>query len=469
MMDRKSTRTTEVGGPADGLTAGRFLLRLLDAVDEAGVPYCVLRNHEKLPEHVGHDVDILVAENARRRFGAVLNRILAENQWQRIRFVARFGQEKHFVVDKRGGSEVLHLDIFYRLHWKGIPLVPGRRILGRAVRRRGLRVASPADAAAVSLLKELLQSGRLRQKTRRYVHAYATEDPAGFGSALGSCLPDDLVTRLADGVRNSAWGAVESQCGAARSAVARGALRRSLVDQCCRWAEFLWLHVRERAWAGTGLAIVMVGPDGSGKTTVARALEELLPRRELFHAARYYHARFGILPELKTFKRILGRPARRAEEGMPPPSPNARGAMGALRALTYMVYYSLDFLLGRFVLYRRKMRSELVLFDRYFYDYAIQETFRRVPMWLVLLLSGLAPSPDLVIYLDCPAQSIRRRKQELSVREILWQQDRCRKLLRRARHAFRVRSDMPFEEEIAAIRMKVFDRMGRLHTRGATA
>ena len=70
-------------------------------------------------------------------------------------------------------------------------------------------------------------------------------------------------------------------------------------------------------------------------------------------------------------------------------------------------------------------RGGLVLIDRYYYDFLIdQRRYRlQVPQWLVRLGLAFLKKPDLVLLLDAPADVLQSRKQEVALTETRRQRD----------------------------------------------
>jgi energy-coupling factor transporter ATP-binding protein EcfA2 len=211
------------------------------------------------------------------------------------------------------------------------------------------------------------------------------------------------------------------------------ALRRRPLNQITDWLRFLWGHFSDRVLYPSGLFVCLIGPDGSGKTTISRGLEGELG--ELFSQVRYHHGHWGLLPELKTYAkgltRLLGRgkvqrdPDSEASDDEPAPT------FGLGRALMYVMYYSLEYFLGHWLILWAKGQDELVLFDRYFYDYAIQSSYDRVPRWLLRLIEATIPRPDVLIWLRNDPAVIHSRKQELTIPQIRRQATACEEIVGR--------------------------------------
>jgi glycosyltransferase involved in cell wall biosynthesis/thymidylate kinase len=158
----------------------------------------------------------------------------------------------------------------------------------------------------------------------------------------------------------------------------------------------------------TGLFVVVMGPDGAGKSTVTGLVMARLARA--FRRTWRFHWRPGLLPK-------LGRRGR-ANEGhetaeAPPELSKYRGVVSLARFL----YYWLDFMAGYWLrIYPRKAQTTLVLGERYFPDVLVhpQRYGFAVPRWLMRLAAACVPSPDLLVLLRDDPEVIYARKPELS-------------------------------------------------------
>lgn len=159
-----------------------------------------------------------------------------------------------------------------------------------------------------------------------------------------------------------------------------------------------------------GLHIALIGPDGCGKSAVARILSrQLAPPGK--RSARVFHWRPGWLPGLW---KLRGR-------AVPKPGELPKSRPGRLASLIRIIYYLTDYVLGYWVrVYPALRRGEVVIFDRYYYDYAVDPLSKNValPATLVDLLGVIVPKPDYVFLLVVSADILVQRKAERQVAEI---------------------------------------------------
>lgn len=204
--------------------------------------------------------------------------------------------------------------------------------------------------------------------------------------------------------------------------------------------------------------VAIIGVDGAGKTTVARALEtsSAIPVKYLYMGANIEssnHAlptsRLILLAKRQRFRRI----ARR--EGITDPT-FLSTHHEAHRAVKYSTPTSLLRMLNRLaeVSYRQliswlcELRGFIVIYDRHVVFDAAPARGRsarwpdRAYYWI---LSNLYPQPDLVVFLDAPSELLYARKQEGSLEYL---DERRRAFVAQgetARHFVRVDASQPLE------------------------
>jgi thymidylate kinase len=172
--------------------------------------------------------------------------------------------------------------------------------------------------------------------------------------------------------------------------------------------------------------VALIGPDGAGKSTVAREVaRRVAPARYLYMGVNLEESALT-LPTTRlalAIKRARGRGPRMTADWSAV-QPGLRGrkrvvkeAYAAIRLLGWLAEEWYRALLAR--IYARQ--GNLVIFDRHFlFDYYASHV-RRQPGQLLaarvhgMLLRRFYPRPDMVVVLDAPAEVLHARKREQSV------------------------------------------------------
>ena len=143
--------------------------------------------------------------------------------------------------------------------------------------------------------------------------------------------------------------------------------------------------------------MVVVGPDGVGKTTIARALIN-----QFEGSTGYFHFRPPVQGGLRKAP---------PHQSTPPPGKGApRGSI--MLGWVRLAFNVLRFWVGYGVSVRPAVRrGELIVADRWAYGYVAQPAALRFygPEWLARLALRLLPQPDLVVNLTAPPAVIRAR------------------------------------------------------------
>jgi thymidylate kinase len=190
--------------------------------------------------------------------------------------------------------------------------------------------------------------------------------------------------------------------------------------------------MRSHRSSSRGFTVALVGPDGAGKTTIARRVEDgsalavksiymgvnldtsalMLPTTRLVVAIR--RARGASRTDMVASTDPRGSTSEKR-------GPAARAASGLKSTARLGNWLAEEWFRQLVAWYYTKLRHNIVLFDRHFFaDYYAYDVAADVPRSLTRRIHGfvlrrLYPKPDLVIYLDAPAEVLFSRKGEGSL------------------------------------------------------
>ncbi|MCK4391083.1 MAG: hypothetical protein KAV83_12705 [Desulfobacterales bacterium] len=196
----------------------------------------------------------------------------------------------------------------------------------------------------------------------------------------------------------------------------------------------------------TGLHVVFLGADGSGKSSILQKVEvSLVPA---FRKTSLAHLR----PSLFKTRRNSG----------PVTNPHNLANYSSGVSLLKLAYFSMDYILGYFTkIYLMLVRSTLVIFDRYYHDILVDPRRYRYggPMWLARWVGEMIPKPDLFILLDAPPEVLQARKQEVSFEETARQREAYLELVRGMKNGVVVDASRPLDEVVAEVNKVILDFM----------
>jgi thymidylate kinase len=179
--------------------------------------------------------------------------------------------------------------------------------------------------------------------------------------------------------------------------------------------------------------VVVAGPDGTGKSSLAASLVERL--RTSGHPVRHFHHRFRALPASATSSR-------------PTTEPHAQTPYPQWLSSIKVLYLFVDQLIGWLVTVRPlRRRGGWVVVERGWFDLAVDPLRYRIHPGdrLVERLGRLLPGADATIILVADERVIRQRKSELEPEELSRQLRRWQSLAERIPRAVVLEAGEPME------------------------
>lgn len=366
------------------------------------VQYCILHGWQGLPEHLPSDLDIVVAPKEL----LLLERALLETKdIQLVNLLQYVTTGYYFVLIFQEENQIhfLPIDAITEYRAGGRVWFSVNELLAKRRKWKEFWVTAPEIEFKYLLVKKIVKQS---------IPNYAAKRLQELSKELGTQANKDVQhllgrnwgSKVLEWLLRGDWEAVERHLGT---------LKRVL-----KWERFkqdplnpfrYWLPEIKRFWQRwlypTGLFVVVLGPDGAGKSTLIEHLKTNLARA--FRRTNCFH----LMPSL----------LRRRNDSGPVTAPHGKPPRSKLVSLLKLVYYFLDYAFGYWVKVRPKLvKSTLVLFDRYYDDLLVDPKRYRYggPMWLVKWLQRLIPQPDLYFVLDVPVEKLRERKQEVEPEEL---------------------------------------------------
>jgi thymidylate kinase len=383
--------------------AGEATVRaFLEGLERHCSAYCLLGACDNLPAEVHSDIDFMVTPEDFVRMPQILAGVAGAAEFRLVQEIEHETTARCFALAQSRQDKVLYLhpDAASDYRRDGRRWLRAEAVLERRRRHaRGFWVASAADNFHYYLVKSL-EKGRLEQAQARELQRLFAEDPGGCAQILEQRFGRESALRIASACRSGEWQEIFAAVPALGEELMARAPRYPLRDRAAE------LGRRIRRWKNpTGMWIAVLGPDGSGKSTVIEQLQAALAPG--FRRTARFHLRPRLLPGSKA-------------SAIANTDPHGQKPRGVAASALKLVYFWADYVVGYWGRVRPLLvRYTLVVFDRYYCDLLIDpRRFRsRAPRWLARAIAALIPMPDLMLILDAPAEVLQARKQEVTAEE----------------------------------------------------
>lgn len=410
---------------------GRFVSAVFAAWQRENIVFLVMRNYGGLPEHTTNDIDVLVSPSQRVAAEQCIVSTALQHGFS-LHTRAEFATLALYFHNP-DTLEQAHFDLFTELSWRGFRFLECKDFLSRRVEREGFFVPHPCDEATASLLSYTIYSGRVKDKYKENVSYMAGMEARHMQNLLTRSYGSRLASRIVQAAARRDWQAIERLVPSLRRRLVFRHLNRHPL-----WLSWSLLRNGWRLFARLlrppGIVVALCGPDGSGKTTVSEQATNLLA--PTFGPAKtcHYHWKPPVFSTGRRARRVSG------------PNPQDQPARGSVASLVYFAFHWTEFFLGSHFAFRRlAFRNGLILIDRFYYDFLVdQKRYRlNVPKWLVEAGMAFLKHPDIAVVLDAPPEVLSQRKQELTLPELARQRNAFLELARHLPNAVVIDASQP--------------------------
>lgn len=384
-------------------------------INRLNLNYCVVSNPSTLPDCCVSDIDLIYTGVSERALSKLINTIEEETGAVCIQQVTTGYKEYSYMLAIKSGSEIekIQLDFFEHLYHKDFGIImKGDRILARKRKEKCFYIPSDLDALVYTVMRRLAK-GQFTESHYQFVKVLYNridvqirEREKKQAQTLWS-----VIEAIVDGEFES----IRNDFDLAKC-IKDNASKNSLKDIISIFGFKMFKFFPRRLFCPLGMSIAFLAPDGAGKTSIINHFYNDSFYQDYFASVvnRYFRPR--LLKNLGHYNTFDPK-----EEINTNPDPHSVQLNSVTKSIIRFMFYNVDFILGNaFVIYPHKVKRNLIIYDRYFYDYfADMKRYQyNLPEWIPALFSWMIPKPDIVFVLDAPANVIHQRKPELTLCEI---------------------------------------------------
>lgn len=414
---------------------GKILLEYLNALDDNGIKYFILRGYEGLPDkNTSKDVDIMVEIGKEKAAASILKDIFTNSG---IEFLHSdiFGHIHCYVGMSLNKNLSIHIDLVEGYISKGFEVFTFDELYQHVIRYNGMNVLDDLMNGIMLLVYKIFgyHYAKLKSSYQSDIFKAQQQSQDEFAHILDRIAGKELRRKIVHLVSNKDFDAVVALEPEFTRALKKYTFKERPFNTIHYSLEFLWQKINRivfhyKKYAKT---FAVLAPDGTGKTTF---LNELLDQLSFYyvndfddHRFHVYHFRPEILPNLGA----AGEKAGVMKQDKDFTAPHRAKPANPLSSLVRISYYTCDYIIGWMKCVRNDVHYDRYsVFDRYSYDFIVdpRRTKLDLPKAVRKFFVALTPQPKVVFVLTADPNVIYARKQELTLEEIARQVDEYRGL-----------------------------------------
>jgi thymidylate kinase len=416
------------------------LVSLFVALEERGVRWCVVGRTYGLPDRVEGDVDIVVECKDPLELAPLLDCIAHKHGGYLVQALQHEATACYYVMSGTTGCGhrwFINPDICSDYVRYGRTLLEAHEILdGRQLvridcdRNARLWVAEPSREFIYYLIKKI-EKLELGAEEGAHLSRMWRADPRRASELIREIWKDAHAELLELCASSGEW-SISLKC----LEELRQQLRK-VKPKTFRSSAREILRVFRRLLSPTGVFVAVLGPDGSGKSTIIRQVTQRA--RPAFRRIAIFHFRPNVFTRPRVVVDKVADPQRLPPYCWPV-------------SIAKILYYVADAIAGHLIFTRPAVtRSTLMVADRYYHDLLVDPRRYRYggPKWLANVASALVPAPSLWFVMDAPVEVIQARKCEVPSSETRRQIDAYRTMANQLKRARLIRTDQSIESAAA--------------------
>lgn len=394
-----------------------LLTKMFNIMDEEfSNPYIVMNKYDEVPYKLPSDLDMCIIPDDFARLDNILSKIAKGIKLSIVQKIWHGYEKCAYILSPLEPKERfrLQLDFFTDFSVKNTPLLISYKDMQKETRQYGRFTIPNYRMEYVFLLMRRIFKNDFDAEHLKPIqdamNGNKTEAFAFLYKYLDKPTADE-VNRLVEKGDISGLQAMQPQLWKKLQLLSKNK-SRGIYKMKFRLNEIkrLWYRIKYPV----GYSAVLLSPDGGGKSSVFERLEETC--WGCFHGITKMYFRPHILQNPGMLN-----PLNPVPESADNPDPHGKKPNGLIKSLIRYFYYNIDFILGYHILVRKKrIQKQLVVFDRYYYDYFVDLKRYRYsfPKWIPKAFAWSIPKPDVIFVLEGTPKVLFDRKKELPLEEL---------------------------------------------------
>lgn len=372
--------------------------KFIKIIDKSNIPYALVGRTEGYPANIGSDIDIVIPRSDIDTFKQVIWQ-MEDSQTKIVQMLQHEIVAFYYVLFHFDNGTIVSVqpDVCTDYYRKGRKLLSADYLLDgkKEAEQGGFYVLAPEKEFLYYLLKKVDKRNLSEEQYQHIRTSYLTDKGKALLEAKKFWKDENLLL-----IQKSMD---ENDFHLLHNNLER--LQKGIHSSHSRKTTDVLKNIAlkfKRILNPTGYVITVLGPDGSGKTTVMEQFKKDI--KPAFRRLQQFH--------------LFPKPHKGATKVVE--DPHGKKKRNFILSLLKLVYFLWIYIGGhlRYVL-PMKVKSTLTIFDRYYDDILVDPVRYRngTPSWIVKLIRCFVPKPELWVILDCPTEVIQARKAEVTPAE----------------------------------------------------
>ncbi|WP_088013311.1 hypothetical protein [Gottfriedia acidiceleris] len=388
-----------------------FVLEFFNELNKENIKYAILRKYENIYVNEFNDIDFCIEKNKLKETFSVLKRLCNYYGWFVFNTIYKDGLvaiHLYKIVDNK--VEIVHLDIFEDINWKGLTVLTNNELLNNVLIYKDLNIISKDNEAVICLLSRFLYHGNIKEEYKDFIHSNFILNKEKILITLENLFGKRLSKEIYNNCISKEWEVLENNVINVRKKIVQKSifnLKNNLLFMKSKWIINNFKRISNRK----GIFITFLGTDGSGKSTVIENIQNQLFQSYPKSSISYFHWRPKLILNEKKENIIKSNSE----------NPHEKPPHNRIKSFIKFMIFNLDYIFGYFLLiYPKLVKNHMVIFDRYYYDYFIDINRYRMDIderWIIFA-NKFIPKPDVTFLLVGDPITIYNRKKEIPLNEI---------------------------------------------------
>lgn len=394
-----------------------LLEEVFKVINESNLDYCIQNKYEMMPEEIPSDIDMMYRNASEEDLDNLVSKVAKETGLIVTQKICQGYFEYTYIISYPCPQKYfqLQLDFYRAISRRGyLNIMPAEEMLENKRFYKCFYVPDPYIEFKYMWIRRTIKhdmnNEHIEIAKKLYLNnpeKYIEQLKKDFGAEVSS-----LVLEILDKNDVEIFNRNFEVFNSAAKRISRK--NASLPVRLKYTAFMLGTVIPKRIFHKCGLSVAFIAPDGAGKSTIINRVKETVSGS--FYGVNLYYMRPHLFKNLGHYNKL-----NPTEEAATNDNPHGVVCDGVFKSAVRFFFYNLDFQLGTLLkINRKKINKQLVIFDRYYYDYfADMKRYKySLPAWFPAAFEWMIPKPDMVFVLDGNPEVLYERKKELPISEL---------------------------------------------------